>query len=288
MKKLLFASAALMAFAIPAAPALAADGAPYIGIEGGLMKARPSDYDRSTAAGYFDYLDVKHKLGYDVDAIVGYDFGMFRLEAEGAYKRAKHRDYIIDVNAPGPFPGGVVAGGRYDGNGRTSVTSLMLNGLVDLGVDAGTSFYAGGGIGYARVSQTIESLGTQNLHFKDSHLAYQGIVGVRTAITPNLDAGLKYRYFSAGKLKDDLFGALAPAGYTGARTYVHSHSVLASLIYNFTAAPPPPPPPAVVETPPPPPPPPGHADLPGRLGDPRHRYLPGAAAASAPAAAGEG
>ncbi|MCA1654713.1 MAG: flagellar motor protein MotB, partial [Sphingomonadales bacterium] len=108
MRKLLFATAASMAFAIPAAPAMAADGAPYVGIEGGLMKARPSDWDRRTSAGYFDYLDVHHKLGYDVDGIVGYDFGLFRVEGEVGYKRAKHRDYVIDSRAPGPFPGGIV------------------------------------------------------------------------------------------------------------------------------------------------------------------------------------
>ena len=44
---------------------------------------------------------VKNKTGYDVDLIGGYDFGMFRLEGELGYKRAKlknvdHRQRLPD------------------------------------------------------------------------------------------------------------------------------------------------------------------------------------------------
>ena len=252
MRKLFLAT---MAAAVLASPAMAADGAPYVGIEGGIIKPRTSDWDRRGTANstWVDFLDVRHKLGYDVDAIAGYDFGMFRLEAEIARKHSKQKSYVVDPNAPGPFPGGVVRGGSYDASGRTNVTSAMVNALVDLGGPE-TSFYAGGGAGIARTSMTVESLGSQKYHFKDQRLAWQLIAGVRTAISPNVDAGLKYRYFSHGKLKDDLYGQLAPAGYDQARSYVHSHSLLASLIFNFNSPPPPPPP--VVETPPPPPPPP--------------------------------
>ena len=253
MKKLLFATAAMM---VVASPAMARDGAGYIGIEGGLMKAQHSDWDRLSSGGtYVDFLDVKHKLGYDIDAIAGYDFGMFRLEAEIARKHAKDKNYTIDPNAPGPFPGGVGRGGLYNGFGRANATSLMVNALIDLGADDGVSFYAGGGVGYARVSQTVQSLGTQKYHLRDNDLAWQGIVGVRTAISPNIDAGLKYRYFSAGTLKGDLYGAGLPT-YTGARSFFHSHSLLASLIFNFAPPAPPPPPPVVEAAPPPPPPPP--------------------------------
>ena len=33
----------------------------------------------------------KHKMGYDVDVVGGYDFGMFRLEGELAYKKATRK-----------------------------------------------------------------------------------------------------------------------------------------------------------------------------------------------------
>jgi opacity protein-like surface antigen len=256
MKRILLATAAAAVFATPA---LARDGAPYVGVEAGVLIPRdagPSgDFDRRFPGGeWVDFLNVDHDLGFDADLIGGYDFGMFRLEGELAYKRAKHKRYNIDENAPGPFPGGgaepVVPGATISADGRTSVTSGMINALIDIGNDEGFNFYAGGGIGVARVSMTIDRIGDMKLHLKDTDLpAWQLVAGVRTPITDTLDAGLKYRFFSAGTLKSDLFGV----GFDG-RSSFQSHSILASLIYNF--APPSPPPPAAPPPPSPPPPPP--------------------------------
>jgi len=245
-----------------ASPALAADGTPYVGIEAGVIKPRTSDVDRQFSGGqYGDFLDVRHKLGYDVDGILGYDFGMFRLEGELGYKRARHKSLVIDSNAAGPLPSAVVPGGSYGDSGRTTVKSAMVNALIDLDVAPGTSFYAGGGAGYASISTTIVGLigpsATPVLrtdyHLKDNDLAWQVIAGARTAVSPNVDFGLKYRYFSAGTLKSDANGQLGPV-FAGTRSFVQSHSLLASLIYNFNS--PPPPPPVEAAPPPPPPPPP--------------------------------
>ena len=274
MRKFLFAAVAAAAIATPA---MARDGTGYVGVEGGLLLPRDSDpasdVDRRgavTGGVWSDFFDIDHSMGFDVDLIAGYDFGMFRLEGELAYKRAKHKDYQIDANAGGLLPLGVVRGASYDGDGRTSVTSGMINALIDLGSDEGLSFYAGGGLGLARVSQTIETLGTNtNYHLKDhDKLAWQIIAGARMPISDNMDVGLKYRYFAAGTLKNDVMGN--PFDY---RSSFQSHSLLASLIFNFGAAapPPPPPPPPATQTcpdgsvilatdacpvPPPPPPPP--------------------------------
>lgn len=244
MKKYLLAA---VAAAVLASPAAARDGVPYVGIEGGLMKVKDSDVDRRgytpAFTGYSDFIDIDHKLGYDVDVIGGYDFGLFRLEAELGYKRANHDEYQVEPNAGGPLPGGFVRGATYQADGRTSITTGMINALVDIGDEQGLSFYAGGGVGLARVSMTIDRIGNNAYHLKDRDLAYQFIGGVRQALTPNLDVGLKYRYFSAGTLKGDLY-----AQPFDARSFVHSHSLLASLVYNF--APPPPPPPPVYVAPP--------------------------------------
>jgi len=149
----------------------------------------------------------------------------------------------------------------------------MINALLDVGDPTGVSFYAGGGIGRARVKVLQDS---------DSAWAYQGIAGIRFALGSNLDVGLKYRYFRTGRL-DFVPGA---ASFTSTRTvavanvpattggtfsgttnvnftrtanvtgafndHFSSHSLLLSLAYNFggvAEAPLPPPPP-----PPPPPP----------------------------------
>lgn len=261
MKKFIFALVSATALA---SPALAADGAPYVGIEGGLIKPRPSDVDRRFSGGqYSDFLDVRHKVGYDLDGVAGYDFGFFRVEGELGYKHIRHKSVEIDTNAGGPLPSGVVAGNSYSDRGRTNVKSAMINALLDFGVAPGTSLYAGGGAGYARVSMTVVGLGPSgsgtspavrtDYHLRDNDIAWQLIAGARTAISSNVDLGLKYRYFSAGTLKSNLYGQLGP-NFSGARSFVHSHSLLASLIYNFNS--PAPPPPVEAAPPPPPPPPP--------------------------------
>jgi len=111
MRKLLLASAV----AAIATPAVARDGSPYVGLEGGvLFPQHMSGVFTSTftqgaqtpAAGTAAALpgtgnvgvlpatfttvpgpivgnsNVRFKTGYDIDAIIGYDFGMFRLEGE--------------------------------------------------------------------------------------------------------------------------------------------------------------------------------------------------------------
>src|SRR6185369_9095507 len=103
MKRILLAAVAAAALASPAA---AADRSAYVGLEAGLLVPRDhdpgSDIDRRFPGGpWVDFLDVNHKLGFDTDLIAGYDFGMFRIEGEVAYKRAKHDKYEIDANAPG-------------------------------------------------------------------------------------------------------------------------------------------------------------------------------------------
>ena len=171
-------------------------------------------------------------------------------------------------------------GADLDAHGRTSVLTGMVNALLDLDVGPGASIYAGGGVGLARVSMTIDQLGDQGLHLKDTdNLAWQVIAGIRTAVSSNLDAGLKYRFLSAGTLKGDFFGV----GYDG-RSSFQSHSIMASVIYNFrslaaaaasaaTASAT-----SAAAT--------GDADVPGRLGDPGDRRLPGAAASASAAATG--
>ena len=67
---------------------------------------------------------------------------------------------------------------------------------------------------------------------------------MRAPITENLDVGIKYRYFRADEASD----FVNPAG-VGETVKLHSHSVLATLTYNFGGAtdvlpPAPPPPPA--------------------------------------------
>ncbi|MEO7366140.1 MAG: outer membrane beta-barrel protein [Sphingomicrobium sp.] len=245
MRKFLLAAAATAALGSPAA---ARDHSWYVGVEGGVMKVQDLklDYD-DVAVSLNNGVRIDHKMGLDVDLLGGYDFGMFRLEAETAYKRAKIDD--VDFNqyfGPGPF----------DASGRGSAISAMANGLLDFGGNGGFGAYVGGGVGIARVKYRLAN-NTLATGFRDEDdvIAYQLLAGLYVPISDSIDAGLKYRYFRTGKLKFSGDGAVGGVPFDASGRW-RSHSLLASLVFNFggvTA--PPPPPPVVVEAPPPPPPP---------------------------------
>ena len=103
MRKYLLAAVAAAAIATPA---VARDGAPYVGVEAGLLMAEDTDFDLTTdffngdgEVEYGNALVYNYSPGLDADLIAGYDFGMFRLEGEAAFKRAS----IDDVTATTQF-----------------------------------------------------------------------------------------------------------------------------------------------------------------------------------------
>ena len=238
MRKLAIAMA-LTSTAI-ASPALARDDAWYIGVEGGPSIVEDVAYDVN---GLNDAITVDHDAGYDVDGIIGYDFGGFRLEAEVGYKKAGVNSLTSTVTVPVPGSTGVgtVAAGIFNGaGGDTSVLSFMLNGMLDFGDDDGLSGFVGLGGGVARVKGNfaLDNFGS-SLNDSDTGFAWQAIAGVRAPLNDHWDVGLKYRFFNADHLSlVDLAGRSADGRY-------RSHSILGSLIYNFgePPAPPPPPPP---------------------------------------------
>jgi opacity protein-like surface antigen len=257
MRRYLLAAVAAAAIATPA---FAQDSGPYVGFEGGVLFPRDTDVDADI--NFVDPLDVdlivddafdvSYKTGYDIDAIAGYDFGMFRIEGEIAYKRAKTDELELNQNFIDAYEaatGITLLDTDFDLDGRVSVLSGMLNGLVDFDL-GGVGVYAGGGFGRA----SVKLLGD-----KDNAWAYQLIAGVRVPITSGIDAGLKYRYFRTGSLNFSDNAVFTDADILFANdSKFSSHSLLASLIFNFGA---PAPAPAYVpaEAPPPPPPPPAPA-----------------------------
>ncbi len=288
---------AAVAAAAITSPALARDGQPYVGIEGGILFPKDQNGDifadftttqlqpsplatGPVDANFGNAVRLDYKRGSDIDMIAGFDFGMFRIEGEFARKRARLDSFEVDaaflsalnvaLNRPSVAPdigapgGAAVTAGDLDLDGRVKVRSIMANALLDFGDENGLSFYAGAGIGRARVELLRE---------RDNALAVQGIAGVRYAISPNIDIGLKYRYFRTGNL--DLSESFAAGGnldrttvnpvgpivvdtrttvvlFTDLEQKFRSHSLLASLIFNFGGAAPPPPP-RLSPLPPPPP-----------------------------------
>lgn len=245
MKKLIIAAA--MASSALASPAFADETGPYITIEGGAVKPeRANVYD---ALGYY-YTDRFH-VGWEAGAAVGYDLGHFRLEAEGFYNRSQ----LKEQDRPSQ---NLVLNSANGLSGRTSTLAVMGNALLGLGHWGGLKVYVGGGAGYART--TILEYAGFNDEIQDhtQGFAWQGLAGLTVPISHNIDLGVRYRYFRPSDAKH--FNAIDT---TNRDVSLRSHSLLATLTYNFgraapapaevpAAAPPPPPPPAAMPPPPPP------------------------------------
>ena len=247
MRKLAIALA--LASTALAGPALARDDAFYIGVNGGAMIVEDVTFDIGTlAAGS----TVDHEYGFDVDGVVGYDFGAFRLEAEVGYREAEIDSYRSNTTTfRGASRLGLAPSGTFnEAIGTTSALSFMVNGLLDFGDDDGLQGFIGGGAGVARVKASNFAINPAGSFLSDSDtgFAYQGLAGVRAALTDNVDVSLKYRFFNVDDV--NLVGATGSSFNTRFR----SHSVLGGVTFNFgeppvPVVPPLPPQPPVVEAP---------------------------------------
>ena len=115
MRKYLLAATAV---AVLSAPAFAAANGPYVGIEGGVTFPQSTDLDviLNNTSDTDDHDDLQQRLqprlqeaGWNVDAIAGYKLGLFKLEVEAGYQRAKVEEPQRQLDA---------ARRRRDGGGR--------------------------------------------------------------------------------------------------------------------------------------------------------------------------
>ena len=240
--QLRYGAALLAATVLAATPAMARDKTLYLGIEAGPSWASELDLDLEIDDTETDFLEVDHKMGYDVGLIFGYDAGFVRAELDLSYKRWSHDEYSLEDD-------GVTV---IDGDGSTRYVAIMTNLLLDMGDEDGFSFYAGPGAGFAWGKFDIDDGGGGDDDAKDGGFAWQAVAGARYALNPNVDLGLKYRYFHPSRVTEGFDADGDGDNDFGSRGKMHSHSLLATLTYNFYTPEPPPPPPMV---PPPPPPP---------------------------------
>jgi len=96
MRKLAIAVA--LSSTLLASPALARNGAWYVGGEFGAMIVEDIDVDVGTVN---NAINLDHEYGYDGGLFVGYDLGAFRLEAEVAYKKADLDSFQTAIQLPG-------------------------------------------------------------------------------------------------------------------------------------------------------------------------------------------
>ena len=235
-----------------ASPAIAREGAVYVGAEFGVMKADDTEIDVNGVADAvsLDYeFDLPDDGAWDGSLFAGYDFGGFRIEAEASKKKARIESFSSTVPLPGTLPG------TYPAGGHTDVMSYMLNAMLDFGDDDGITGFVGAGAGYAKVDldnfAAFSNVGPF-LEDDDGGLAWQLFAGARQALSDTIDVHFKYRYFNAGGVDLD-------DGFDQGEMDFSSHSLLGGISLNFGGAeapPPPPPPPPPRAAPPPPPPPP--------------------------------
>lgn len=196
--------------------------------------------------GWSDVEDLKSgaarvalKNGFGVLGFAGYDFGALRLEGELDYREAYAR-LVTTVAGIGGAPGGTLKSG-----------ALMLNAIYNIFPSSRFTPYLGLCAGGARLSadnlsasSAVVANGTQ------TKAAYQGITGIRYALSPKVALALDYRYFAT------LDPTFAGAGGTSFKAQYHTHNALLSVIFHFG-----PPSPSQIPSPSPPPPPPAPAPI---------------------------
>lgn len=199
-----------------ATPAFARTGQWYVEGEAGPSILETENIASTNGLGG----SLTSKTGADFNVELGYDFGMFRLEAETGYRTNRNKGLTVNGT------------NTTDEAGKTHVWDAMLNGLVDFGPDDGLQGFVGAGAGVARVSQYMPDA-NYAINGSTSKFAWQLIAGIRAPISKHVDVGLRYTYFNVDSVSQ-IGGGNLWTGATVSGPY-RQHSFLATLTYNFGA-----------------------------------------------------
>ena len=187
---------------------------PYLSAFGGYVIQPDLDFEDPAAT----VSELSTDDGWAAGGAMGYDFGRFRVEAEVSYR---------DNDAEGID--------ARTASGDLSSLALMLNALYDFENSSRFTPYVGVGIGAAwlytdKIRQT-NPLNPASTTDDDVQFAYQGIVGVKAAITTGLSLFVDYRYFATldPSYDSNMFGTV-DSEYA-------AHNIMAGLTYNFGTGP---------------------------------------------------
>jgi OmpA-OmpF porin, OOP family len=218
---------ALASTAVGSSHALAHNKTWYAGIESGVVADKASiNLSSIDSAGNVGAATLKTKVGIDSDAVLGYNFGHFRLEGELGYKTIHvRRQFPETING---VPVNILHNTTAYVSGVNSPLTYMGNALIDFGKDRGVRFSLGAGAGMAHVKQQL-ALTYLDPYIRDAStkFAWQLLAEARVPVSNHFDFGLKYRYFNVNNLSTtDSKGASVTSGFK-------TNSLLASFIYNF-------------------------------------------------------
>ncbi|WP_022666741.1 outer membrane protein [Desulfospira joergensenii] len=151
----------------------------YLGVQSGMTWVE--DTNTSGTSGEMD-------SGYAVGITGGYDFGMFRVEAEGSY-----RENDIDKI--------VIFGNPTTCGGDISSTSLMFNGYVEFENKTQITPYVGAGLGINRIEHKgYAKYGggtTVNFDTSETVFAWSVTAGLAWNLSDTLALDLSYRYLTS-------------------------------------------------------------------------------------------
>jgi hypothetical protein len=153
-----------------ASPALAHNYGWYVQGAFGPLLAPDFDYDLNGTGTPTIHADADY--GIDSAIVFGHDFGNFRLESEGSFKRFDLDALTSTVGVPGAIA--LLTGTRSPVGGNIDIYSAMVNGLLDFGDDdSAVGMSIGGGVGYATVVEdlAISASGPGFIHDRDAGFA---------------------------------------------------------------------------------------------------------------------
>lgn len=165
----------------------------YLSGNAGMSWLEDADIERDFNNGS---AKAEYDTGFLFGGAFGYDFGMFRTEAEFGY-RENDMDTFKDVSIDGIYIGDLPA------SGKITTLSYLINSYIDFENDSYVTPYIGGGLGIADIN--LNDLRVNDKHFDkdDTVFAYQAAAGLGYDIDENLTLDVGYRYFATEDPKID-------------------------------------------------------------------------------------
>jgi opacity protein-like surface antigen len=223
-KTVLLATAALAALTL-ASPANAA-GSWYVSLTGGANWQNDEGFIAANGPDTLTF-DSNNDTGFVVAGAIGYSLVSvapgLRVEAEVSFRQNSNDG--VWATTTGVIPDG----GTLDFDHQA--TAVMANVWYDFDV-GGIRPYIGGGIGWADVELDGTYVGgtIPAIDFSDDGFAWQAGAGINFAISPNVQLGVGYRYFSGPEVT-----VLAPFATNSATDEVEyeNHAAVVTLTFGM-------------------------------------------------------
>jgi len=210
-------TAAAIALAACVVPPPAEAGDVYLSLRGGASLLQDSDMTIEIPG----VGQIPAELEFDpgwlaaIAAGYGWDNG-FAVEGEFSYRQnGIDQEQLFGMTIP------------IDGFARSY--ALMANGYYRVNTGTMVTPYMGAGVGGALLSIDADSVGG-NFSDTDIQIAYQAMAGFSLEITPQLDAGLEYRYFATTQPS---FSDSTGGNTVTVSPDYNTHNILVTLTYQF-------------------------------------------------------